>query len=203
MIELKFTGNAHDIREEMTKLLGVYELAEAIRQIRAPAVSDVSSDNKPLVLDEAKFLGNNSADVQPVEQTQPTPAKRTRKPKADPAPVEPLKLVTADLSGAPIDVTDDHESDTARQDAADEAAENEGGPVTERLLTLDDVRNSALPYITKWGKEAAAKDLVPIVQAAGGVPNIGKLDPTDQALLRKVMAAFADAAKADKRFGQE
>jgi hypothetical protein len=41
---------------------------------------------------------------------------------------------------------------------------------------------------------------VPIVMAAGGVPNIGKLDPANQELLKKVMQAFADAAEADKRF---
>lgn len=188
MIRIEIEGhNALEVRQHMRVLLG--------DAVSAPAVYEASSDK--MTATEAAGMSVEEA-IAIVEAVQPTPAKRTRKPKAvveDPKPpVEPTPAPAPEGAFGPTE-------GTAAQDAADEAAETE--TTEDAPLTLDDVRNSALPYITKWGKEAAAKDLVPIVQAAGGVPNIGKLDPADQALLRKVMAAFADAAKADKRFGQE
>lgn len=189
------------VRIEIEAVDGLQALAQ-LRMLlgpgmAVPAVSDASSDNKTTAEAGASLAGA------PTPATlEPAPAKRTRKPKAEMVAPDTTAPAASELVPS-LPVTDPKLNPAAidAQDAADEAAET--ATTEDAPLTLDDVRNSALPYIKKWGKEAAAKDLVPIVQAAGGVPNIGKLDPTDQALLRKVMQAFADAAKAETRFGQE
>jgi hypothetical protein len=185
-VMISFSGTPAQILGEMQEIL------RANASIPAPAVSDASSDKEPR---------GASADISKAREVVAdgvvvkSNRRKTKAPQVtdvvEPAPVEPTP--PADSFPNPAD---------AIQDAADEYAEDVGpvGLDGAIIYTLDDVRNSALPYITKWGKEAAAKDLVPIVMAAGGVPNIGKLDPANQELLKKVMQAFADAAEADKRF---
>jgi hypothetical protein len=194
MIKLEFTGeDPQEILSNMAKMLGF------TKGLSAPAVSGMSSDNEPKT--GAQQSATSTAAVEPTPE--PQPAKRTRKPKGEvltprqPGDPDGKTSTTEVVEPSPPADTFPNPAD-AIQDAADEAAETETNEAD--LFTLDDVRNSALPYITKWGKEAAAKDLVPIVMAAGGVPNIGKLDPANQELLKKVMQAFADAAKAETRF---
>jgi hypothetical protein len=216
MIELKITGDADQVRAELSRLLFTNTASFA-----APAVSDTSSDNTTAdtaAPRQGRIMQPTVDTGGAVEMTEAEvviPAKRTRRTKdkalnaaaeavaaTAPTPlvsalVEPAVVAEPVSDFAKINVSQAQVVE-AEQDAADEAAETE--TTEDAPLTLDDVRNSALPYITKWGKKAAAKDLVPIVMAAGGVPNIGKLDPADQELLKKVMQAFADAAKAETRF---
>jgi hypothetical protein len=191
-VMISFSGPAYQVLSEME----VFLKGAAI--LAPPAVSDSSSDNEPKT-------GVQQSAEQPAPVVEAPAPKRGRKPKVVATAVptgEPL--YTPDEPSPPLVELPGGQSGTeeAAQDAADEYAEDVGpvGLDGAIIYTLDDVRNSALPYITKWGKEAAAKDLVPIVMAAGGVPNIGKLDPANQELLKKVMQAFADAAEADKRF---
>ena len=154
--------------------------------VSARPVSGVSSDTGPKT--GAAQSGETGQTAETVR-----PPRATRKKPEGPA----LNVVAEDPKSFILTGDEREPAQTQVQDALDEKPETKAD---DAPLTLDDVRNAAKSYIDKWGKEAAAKDLVPIVMQAGGVPNIGKLDPTDQALLRKVADAFKDAAKADKRF---
>lgn len=185
--------DAAGAREQMLNLIG-----GPLRVV--PGVSGASSD-KTTAESGAALAG---APTPVAELLQPTPQAANKTGKrgkaravdAQPAPVAPTPPVEPTAPPQPEPGSDEYED--AKQDAADEAAET--AKAEDAPLTLDDVRNAANGYIEKWGKPAAAQDLVPIVMEAGGVPNIGKLDPADQALLRKVKQAFLDAAKADTRY---
>lgn len=148
--------------------------------VSAPVVSGASSDNGPKTGEPINTGGVTNV-VEPAK-----PARNSRKPKnetpAEPPPPPP-----------------ETPADTAAQDKADEAPE---AKAPEAPLTLDDARNAATPYINKFGKEAASKDLQPIVlEATGGkTDRISGIDPADQATIKLVIAAFEKAGAAAERF---
>lgn len=68
-------------------------------------------------------------------------------------------------------------------------------PVEEaKVYTMDDVRNAATPYIKAYTMAAAQADLQDILEKAVGIRQISKLDPKDQAQMKKAVEAF-EAAK--------
>lgn len=86
---------------------------------------------------------------------------------------------------------------------AAEEKQSEPEPKPEpKELTLDDVRNAANDYITKFTLAAAQIDLMPCLKAATGVEKISELAGKDQATLQKAVDAFKQAAVADTRYGQ-
>ena len=168
----------YEVRQFAGGLIPPNDVAEAVR-----AMSGASSDKRPGndQADDAKaglMLGRESS----AEALAP---KRTRKIKTETTPVEPPP---------PPPATD---AETAAQDKADEAAES--AKPADAPLTLDDVRNAAVPYINKFGKDAATFDLIPIIEKAAGKKKISDLDPSDQKMLKAAVDAFIEAGKSDKR----
>ena len=73
-------------------------------------------------------------------------------------------------------------------------AEAEKPAVEEpKKLTLDDVRNAALPYIKKWTQNVAGMDLGVALKDAIGKKKISQLDPENQKELAAAVKCFTDA----------
>lgn len=70
----------------------------------------------------------------------------------------------------------------------------------KKLLTLDDVRAAAAPYIKKFTIAAAQEDLQYALDAAVGKRTMSALDDKNQDELAKAVAAFDAAAAAEARF---
>ena len=62
-----------------------------------------------------------------------------------------------------------------------------------KKLTLDDVRNAALPYIKKWTQNVAGMDLGVALKDAIGKEKISQLDPENQKELAAAVKCFTDA----------
>lgn len=77
----------------------------------------------------------------------------------------------------------------------------EPAKVEKVLLTVDDVRAAAKPYIDKFTMAAASQDLTPCLIAATGCKAISELADKDQDVLQKAIDAFMAAGQSDKRYG--
>jgi len=172
VIELKFIGDAADVRAEMMKLLGP-------RALPGDVVFD-GLDESVTGRTDSTVSETGGATNAPVEMVPGKPARRGRQPKAQTLEGEVTSKTesTQNISTQPENRVDPA---TAARDKADEAASEQKADA--KVFTLEDVRASAKGYIDKWGMEAASADLVPCMMKAVGVGKMSEL------------AAFNDAAK--------
>lgn len=175
--------SAYAAKEEMRFLLA-----------SAPAVYDVSSDTSNMTATEA----SNQAEQTAVETVAiGKPARRGRpSTKGSPTLEATATSVTTEAPAEPPQAISTG-GDRVDPDAAPGPTEASvaPSPVEEaKVYTMDDVRNAATPYIKAYTMAAAQADLQDILEAAVGIRQISKLDPKDQAQMKKAVEAF-DAAK--------
>lgn len=181
-ITITITGDsAWGIRNAMERLIGVTE------PVVTPAVSDVSSDT-----------GKQGAEPQAtdvVETVATVKPGRGRPKKTDVKPPEgPALNVVANIS------TGDERVDPEAEPELTPPTQPEPPAEEAKVFTMDDVRNAATPYIKKHTMALAQIDLQDCLEAAVGIRQISKLDPTDQAQMKKAINAFVTAGNADARF---
>lgn len=191
MIELKFTGTADEIRQELCQL---FQSKLEHRSIGMSPVSDVSSDTSHMTATEA-------AAVETVATSKP--ARRGRPAKNPPPEIEATATSVTTEPQQAINTGDERvDPETTADEAVDLTPYAEPTkPVEEaKTYTMEDVRNAATPYIKKHTMAFAQLDLQDCLEAAVGIRQISKLNPADQAQLKKAIDAFDAAGKAEARF---
>lgn len=198
-VQIHINGDsAHEILAELKELsAGLYvgakpafapEVGNGVQTTIGNAQT-TSSNTAKAVVGEAGPIGTGgvSGDVsQPVE-------KPTRKPRGTKASVTDT-----------VDLNEKQSIQTGgeREPVPEATAGQQAEAPAAKLLTLDDVRTAAKPYIDKFGMPAASSDLTPCLIAATGCKAISELDGKDQATLKAAVDAFTAAGQAPLRYGQ-
>jgi hypothetical protein len=125
--------------------------------------------------------------------------KTADKPKR--APRGSAKVTDVADQNAAVPAISSGEERIDPQTTATDTADTAPAKVEKKLLTLDDVRGAAKPYIDKFTMAAASQDLTPCLIAATGCKAISELDGKGQDVLQKAIDAFTAAGAADTRYG--
>lgn len=144
----------------------------------------------------APFVGE-TGNVQPGVVAASTIQAPADKPKRGRS-AAPKVTDAVDENAAPQAIQSGGERDDPNAKAATDVEQPK-----PKLLTVDDVRAAAKPYIDKFTMAAASKDLTPCLEKATGCKAISELADKDQATLQKAIDAFTAAGKADTRYGAE
>lgn len=185
MIELKFTGTADEIREELCQL---FQSHLEHRSLRLNPVSDVSSDT----LKTATEAGKQADEAPKPRRGRPAKTDTSKLPEG-PA----LNVVAQNIS------TGDERVDPETALQVDDGEAVDRTPYAEpeaKVYTMEDVRNAATPYIKRHTMALAQIDLQEALEAAVGIRQISKLDPANQEMLKKAVEAFEAAGKVETRF---
>jgi hypothetical protein len=129
MIELKFTGPAHEVLDEMLTMLRAHASAPEVGLQLAPAVACAQ---------EAKSIlaTYDEADERPPVEEKAAPVEEPKRKRRTKAEIEAEK--TANISATPEDRVD---PEVEAQDAADEAAETASIDEAPKIFSRDDVRS--------------------------------------------------------------
>lgn len=168
--------NAEHARYEMEKLLGI------VQRTITSALSDVSPDTPKTVITETAAV-----------ESLGVPTRRRGRPAK--LPEGPALNVVANISTGDERVHPDAEPVAVIDHAFPEPSAEEA-----KAYTMEDVRNAATPYIKKHTMAFAQLDLQDCLEAAVGIRQISKLDPTKQDMLKKAVEAFEAAGNAETRF---
>lgn len=186
MIELKFTGDAADVRAEMMRLLGgkVFTPADV-----GPGLTGTTATT---ITDGVAAAEARDSSTEATATSKP--ARRTRQTKPQTPEGEVVSKTEASAQNISQQPENRVDPAAAEQDKADEAASEEKPGA--KVYTLDDVHKAAKSYVDKWTLEAASVDLVPCLMKAVGVGKMSELAALNDAAKFEAAAKAIDAAVA-------